>query len=59
MVLWDLMILQFYYATGHQPTLTGMHLYAGFVGLHGEMVGYKLAVAGFLVAINSLVAQVR
>ena len=58
MVLWDLMIIQLYYATGHQPTITGMKLDAGFVGLHGEMVGYKLALAGFLVGLNSLVAQV-
>lgn len=57
-VLWDLMIIQLYYATGHQPTITGMKLDAGFVGLHGEMVGYKLALAGFLVGLNSLVAQV-
>lgn len=52
------MITQLYYATGHQPTITGMKLDAGFVGLHGEMVGYKLALAGLFVGLNSLVAQV-
>ena len=57
-VLWHLMIVQLYYATGHQPTITGMKLGAGFVGLRGDVVGYKLVLAGFLVGLNTLVAQV-
>lgn len=58
-LLWHLMIMQLYYATGHQPTMTGMRLYAGFVGLHGDMVGYRLAMAAILVALNTSVAQVK
>jgi len=58
-VLWHLMITQLYYATGHQPTITGMKLDAAFVGVHGEMVGYKLVLGGFLVGLNALVAQVK
>ena len=53
-VLWYLMMIQLYYATGHQPTLTGVRLEAGFVGQHGDMTGYKLVLAG----LQTIAAQV-
>ena len=52
------MIVQLYYGTGHQPTITGMKLDAAFVGQRGDMVGYKMVLGGFLVGLNTLVAQV-
>ena len=52
------MMVQLYYATGHQPTLTGLRLEAGFVGQHGEMTRYKLVLAGLLVGLQTVAAQV-
>jgi len=52
------MMIQLYYATGHQPTLTGVRLEAGFVGQHGDMTGYKLVLAGLLVGLQTIAAQV-
>ena len=35
-----------------------MKLDAAFVGQRGDMVGYKMVLGGFLVGLNTLVAQV-
>lgn len=59
MVLWHLMMVQLYYATGHQPTLTGVKLDAAFVGQHGDMLGYKLVLGGFLISLHTFIAQVK
>ena len=52
------MSFQFFFGFGHHAIVTSLRFDAGFVGLHGEIDGYSLLIAGTLVGINTLASQV-
>ena len=58
-VFWALSSSQLFFGFGHQTTIVSLRFEAGFVGLHGEVSGAKLILAGLLVGINMLSSQVQ
>lgn len=58
-VFWGLMCCQFFFGIGHQATVTSLRFEAAFVGLHGEVTGAHLYLAGVLVGVNTLASQVN
>lgn len=53
------MCCQFFFGIGHQATVTSLRFEAAFVGLHGEVTGTNLYLAGLLVGMNTLASQVN
>lgn len=53
------MSMQYFYAFGHQATVTSLRIEAGFVGLHGDVTSLTLPLAGLLVGLNLMASHVR
>ena len=49
---------QYFFGLGHQAMVTTMRFTAGYLGIYGNVSGVTLIIAGVIVGINTLSAQV-